>query len=98
VHGDALTLALDQGTHSSRAVVFDAHGNAVALTRQPVTLKRHSRTRVEQSADEILASMYTVIEDIFRAPGVDPARITAAGLATQRSSVVAWDRHTGRAL
>ena len=96
--GKALTLALDQGTHSTRAVVFDAQGSPVALTRQPVSLQRHSRTQVEQSPDEILASLHTVMEDLFREPEVDPARITAAGLATQRSSVLAWDRDTGSAL
>ena len=96
--GNSLTLALDQGTHSTRAVVFDAQGNPVALTRQAVALQRHSRTQVEQAPDEILASLHAVMEDVLRAPGVDPARITAAGLATQRSSVLAWERDTGSAL
>lgn len=96
--GDSLTLALDQGTHSTRAVVFDALGNPVALTRQPVALQYLSRTQVEQSPDEILASLQAVMEDVFREPGIDPARITAAGLATQRSSVLAWERTTGTAL
>ncbi|MDH3900201.1 MAG: FGGY family carbohydrate kinase, partial [Gammaproteobacteria bacterium] len=96
--GNPLTLALDQGTHASRAAVFDGHGNPVALTRHPVALHRHSRTQVEQSPDEILASLHTAMEGIFREPGVDPARITATGLATQRSSVLAWERNTGTAL
>ncbi len=96
--GNSLTLALDQGTHSSRAVVFDAHGDLVALGRYPVTLQRHGRTQVEQSPGEILASLQAAIEGVFREPGVDPARIATAGLATQRSSVLAWDRNTGAAL
>jgi glycerol kinase len=96
--GNSLTLALDQGTHSTRAVVFDAHGNPVALARHPVALQRHSRTQVEQSPAEILASLHAAMEDVFGEPGVDPARIAAVGLATQRSSVLAWERTTGNAL
>ncbi|UCC56889.1 MAG: hypothetical protein JSU75_03855 [Gammaproteobacteria bacterium] len=95
---DTLTLALDQGTHSSRAAVFDGQGNPVARTRHPVALHRHSRTQVEQSPEEILATLHAAMNDLFEKPGVDPARITAAGLATQRSSVLAWDRITGAAL
>ena len=49
-----LILAIDQGTHSTRAIIFDIKGRVVALARRPVTLLRISRTEIEQSADEIL--------------------------------------------
>jgi len=93
-----LILAIDQGTHSTRAVIFDAGGQPVALTRQAISLSAHSRTEIEQSPAEILASMQTVLADILRHPDVDPARIQCAGLATQRSSTVAWHKESGAAL
>jgi glycerol kinase len=95
---EMLTLALDQGTHSTRAVAFDARGRQVALIRQPVSLDARSRTEVEQSPQEILASLHTVLNGLLAHPALDGAQITAAGLATQRSSVLAWDRLTGVAL
>jgi glycerol kinase len=95
---DALTLALDQGTHASRAAVFDRQGNPVALARQPVALHRPGRTQVEQSPDEILSTLLAAMDDVFARPETDAGRIKAAGLATQRSSILAWDRDTGTAL
>lgn len=91
-------LAIDQGTHATRAIVFDGQGRVVASAQQAVTLHRHSRSEVEQDATEILASMRTVIAEVLAAPGVRAGNIGAAGLATQRSSVVAWNRVTGAAL
>jgi len=93
-----LILAIDQGTHSTRAIIFDTRGRVVAHARQPVTLQRHSSTEVEQSADEILQSMHAVVNDVLKRPEVETDRILAAGLATQRSSVLAWKRETGEAL
>lgn len=93
-----LTLAIDQGTRSTRAAVFDGRGRLVALARRPVALQRLSRSAIEQSADEILDSMRRVLADILEHPAIDPGRIRRAGLATQRSSVLAWERSTGRAL
>ena len=93
-----LILAIDQGTHSTRAIIFNTQGRVVALARQPITLKRHSLTEIEQSADEILQSMHTVVNDVLQRPVVKAGRIGAAGLATQRSSVLAWRRDTGKAL
>jgi glycerol kinase len=95
---ETLTLAIDQGTHATRALVFDGHGRMVALARRPVSLQARSRSEVEQSPAEILDSLHAVVAEILRYPGIDAARIGSAGLATQRSSVLAWDRDTGRAL
>lgn len=93
-----LILAIDQGTHATRAIVFDAQGNALAQARQPVDLHRLSHDRIEQDAEEIRASLRTVVERVLADPALDGRTVTAAGLATQRSSVVAWDRNSGRAL
>jgi glycerol kinase len=93
-----LILAIDQGTHSTRAIIFDNRGRVVSMARQAVTLDRKNRREVEQSADEIRQSMLTVVDEVLSAPDIKMEQITAAGLATQRSSVLAWDRDTGMAL
>lgn len=92
------TLAIDQGTHSTRAIVFDEGGRVVRTARQSVSLNRINRLEVEQSPDEIRQSMQTVVASVLNDPAVDVEQITAAGMATQRSSVLAWDRVTGRPL
>jgi glycerol kinase len=61
-------LAIDQGTHATRAIVFDGQGRVVASAQQAVALHRHSRSEVEQDAMEILASMRTVITEVLAAP------------------------------
>jgi glycerol kinase len=95
---ETLTLAIDQGTHATRALVFDGRGRMLAHASRPVSLQVRSRKEVEQSPAEILDSLHAVVEEILQQPGIDAARIGSAGLATQRSSVLAWDHHTGRAL
>lgn len=91
-------LAIDQGTHSTRAIIFDGKGRIVSTARQPVTLNRRSHCEIEQSPDEIRQSMQSVVAAVLNNPDVDPQRITAAGMATQRSSILAWDRITGKPL
>jgi glycerol kinase len=93
-----LILAIDQGTHSTRAIVFDGRGQPLATSRRPVALTARSHTEIEQSADEIARSMHTVIDAVLADPAVDSGRVRCAGLATQRSSVVAWERSSGTPL
>jgi glycerol kinase len=93
-----LILAIDQGTHSTRAIVFDAQGRVVAQARQAVALHARSRSEVEQDPDEILASLRQVVRQALAEPALAGRPVGVAGLATQRSSVVAWDSGTGQAL
>jgi glycerol kinase len=95
---DPLILAIDQGTHSTRAIAFNLQGRAVARAQRPVGLQRLSHTAVEQSPDEILRSMQAVVAEALAGPAVAGRQVQAAGLATQRSSVLAWERTTGTAL
>ncbi|MDX1698275.1 MAG: FGGY family carbohydrate kinase, partial [Thiohalobacterales bacterium] len=67
--GDGI-LAIDQGTHSTRAIVFDRHGELLAMARRPVTLTTHSHTEIEQSATEIVTGMHSVIEEVLSDPAV----------------------------
>jgi len=94
-------LAIDQGGHASRAVIFDARGAVVAQAFAPLGTRRPAADRVEHDPEELIASLGAAIDDAIRdaltkLPG--SATIAAAGLATQRSSIVCWDRANGRAL
>lgn len=93
-----LILAIDQGGHASRAIVFDAHGTLCAESFAPISTFRSGDDRVEHDANEILESIRTALDDVAQTLGSDAERVVAAGLATQRSSVVCWDKRTGTPL
>jgi glycerol kinase len=95
LHG---TLALDQGSHSSRAVLFDALGAPVASAHVPVSAHREGDDRVEQEPWELLQSLRTAALDACDADAAQGLPIRSAGLATQRSTIVCWERSSGRAL
>jgi glycerol kinase len=91
-------LALDQGGHASRAIVFDATGRNVASGSCDVAEARPADDRVEQDPEELVRSLRRAAKDAFKHLGKREVDVVAAGLATQRSSVVAWDKVTGAAL
>jgi glycerol kinase len=93
----ALTLALDQGGQSSRAVLFDAVGREVASAHVPIATRRDG-DRVEHDADELARSLLEAAHDASASPLAAGRPIVAAGLATQRSTVCCWDRVDGTAL
>jgi len=95
---DPLTLVIDQGTRSTRALAFDAQGRVRASASRPVSLQGYGSDRVEQDAAEIMASVHQVVDQVLAEPDVRRRGVAAAGLTTQRSSVVAWDRDTGEPL
>jgi glycerol kinase len=87
-------LVIDQGSHATRAALIDRHGEILRLGRRPVATRYLDADRVEQDAEELLASVTSTMADAI-SPGLS---IVAAGLATQRSSIVCWDRDSGAAL
>jgi len=93
-----LYLALDQGGHASRALVFDRRGAVLAkgLCELRVAHPRHEW--VEQDPEELVRSIHSAGAQALDGLGDRRARIVAAGLATQRSSIVCWDRDSGAAL
>lgn len=93
-----LLLAIDQGGHASRAIVVDARGAIRAESFSPISTFRIGHDRVEHDASEIVASIRAALDELAETLGNDCARVVAAGLATQRSSVVCWDRRSGKAL
>ena len=82
-------LAIDQGTHASRACLFDETGELVCSHTKDIRLSRHSSSEIEQDANEIVNSAKQVIAKVLHEAGT-PDAIAACGIATQRSSVVAW--------
>ena len=96
-------LALDQGTTSSRAIVFDGQGNAVASAQQEFRQIFPQPGWVEHDANEIWASQLTVARAaiVSRASGatnngaIELGAVAAIGITNQRETTVLWDRATG---
>lgn len=93
-----LYLAIDQGGHASRALIFDAGGKTIASAECAVTTYTPEADWVEHDSEEMIASIETAISEAVTQSGARQSQITAAGLATQRSSIVCWDKSSGRAL
>jgi glycerol kinase len=88
-------LALDQGTTSSRAIVFDETGRPVATSRRELTQFYPEPGRVEHDPREILATQRETAREAMRESGVALRDLMAVGIANQRETTIVWDRQTG---
>lgn len=93
-----LYLAIDQGGHSSRAVVFNTVGEQIAFARKLVNENIPKKDWVEQDAEALVDSIIESVKLVIEQLGDRATNIVAAGLATQRSSMVCWHKQTGAAL
>jgi len=84
-------LAIDQGTHASRACLFDEAGRLVCEHTKKIQLKRISSTHIEQDANEIVNSVKAVVAQLLHEVNTQQT-IVACGIAIQRSSVLAWQK------
>ena len=91
-------LAIDQGTSSSRAVVFDGDGREVAAAQRPVEAVFPADGWVEQDPEALWDSVLAVAREAIAASGVAPWQIEAIGIVNQRETTLTWDAHTGAAL
>jgi len=91
-------LALDQGTSSSRAIVFHRSGRIVAQAQREFRQIFPQPGWVEHDADEIWATQFLVAEQALAASGLGAADIAAIGITNQRETTVLWDRRSGRPL
>ena len=88
-------LALDQGTTSSRAILFDRGGMPVARGQRPLTQIYPRPGWVEHDPEEIWLTQWAAVEDCLKGAGVGGDQIAAVGVTNQRETTVLWDRGTG---
>ncbi|NJP40455.1 glycerol kinase GlpK [Oscillospiraceae bacterium HV4-5-C5C] len=88
-------LAIDQGTTSSRAILFDHDGRPVSQQQLAITQYYPQAGWVEHDADEIWSSVVSVCRNLLRQTGLGWPQIAAIGLTNQRETVVVWDARTG---
>src|SRR2546425_10287768 len=91
-------LALDQGTTSSRAILFDREGNARASAQQEFKQYYPQPGWVEHDAEEIWQSQLRVAERVLADSRARPQDLEAIGITNQRETVVLWDRKTSKPL
>ena len=91
-------LALDQGTTSSRAIIFNERGEIQATAQRETQLYTPHSGWVEQDAHEIWSSQLGVVQQALAMAGLLAKDISALGLTNQRETTVVWDKRTGRAL
>ena len=91
-------LALDQGTTSSRAILFDTSGNAVIKAQYPLKQIYPRPGWVEHDPEEILATQLHALAEVYEKSGVSPTEIAAIGITNQRETTVLWDKATGRSV
>jgi glycerol kinase len=89
-------LALDQGTTSSRAILFDREQRIVGSSQKEFTQFYPQDGWVEHDAMEIWASQYAVMTEVIAQSGVSASDIAAIGIANQRETTILWDKETGR--
>jgi glycerol kinase len=90
--------AIDQGTTSSRFIVFDRVGRIVAMAQREHRQILPQPGWVEHDPEEILTNTRAVIEEALRGASLTAADLAAVGITNQRETTVLWDRHTGRAV
>ncbi len=88
-------LALDQGTSSSRSIVFDAQGHVVAQAQRELTQLYPRPGWVEHDPREIWRTQIDTARDALRSAGVGAQDISALGITNQRETTVLWNRKTG---
>ena len=89
-------LALDQGTTSSRAILFDQAQNIIGISQKEFTQFYPHEGWVEHDAMEIWSSQYAVMMEVIAQSGIDPHDLAAIGITNQRETTILWDRETGR--
>ena len=92
----SLILALDQGTTSSRAILFDQSGSIRAVAQKEFRQIFPQAGWVEHDANEIWQSQHAVAMEVLKKAGTTAADVAAIGITNQRETTVVWDRKTGQ--
>jgi glycerol kinase len=88
-------LALDQGTTSSRAILFDRRGNVVQIAQKELTQHYPKPGWVEHNPMEIWGAQSGVAREALESARIRPQEVAAIGITNQRETTIVWDRHSG---
>jgi len=88
-------LSLDQGTTSSRAIIFNKNGEIVQIAQKEFTQYFPNPGWVEHNANEIWGSILSVIAQVLSVSEIQPEQIAGIGITNQRETTVVWDKETG---
>lgn len=89
-------LALDQGTTSSRAILYNGKMESVAVARQEFAQLFPQPGWVEHDAEEIWEKQLQLSRDVLQQAGIDASALAGIGISNQRETTVVWDRETGK--
>jgi len=89
-------LSIDQGTTSSRAIIFNHKGEIVKIAQREFTQHFPKPGWVEHNANEIWGSVLAVIAEALSEAEIKPEEIAAVGITNQRETTVVWEKHTGK--
>ena len=89
-------LAIDQGTTSTRAILFDENQSVVAVAQKELTQYFPSSGLVEHDAEEIWQSVVATARDVIKNAGIPVTSIATIGITNQRETTIVWDKHTGK--
>ncbi|QSE77093.1 glycerol kinase GlpK [Lactococcus taiwanensis] len=89
-------MAIDQGTTSSRAIIFDKQGKHIGSSQKEFTQYFPEDGWVEHDANEIWNSVQSVIAGAFIESGIKPSQVAGIGITNQRETTIVWEKATGR--
>ena len=89
-------LTVDQGTTSTRCMIFDRAGNSLGSGQQEFEQYYPNPGWVEHDPEEIFLSVVSALRKAVDKSGVDPAKIEAIGITNQRETTIVWDKLTGK--
>ena len=92
---DKYILALDQGTTSSRAIIFDKEQNIYGIAQKEFKQIYPKEGWVEHDPMEIWASQYGVLQEVLAKTNIESEQISAIGITNQRETAIVWDKQTG---
>lgn len=95
---EKFVMALDQGTTSSRAIIFNKKGEIVAKSQNEFNQFYPQNGWVEHDPNEILFSVVSAMISVIRKRGVNPEQIAGIGITNQRETTILWDKETGKPL
>lgn len=89
-------MTIDQGTTSSRAIIFSHEGDIITIAQQEITQHYPQAGWVEHDAEEIWRSVLAVTSEAVSKAAIRPEQLAAIGITNQRETAVVWNRHTGQ--